>query len=35
VNTDDIDASFKDGVLEVTLNAPKEQGSRSRQIQIR
>ena len=35
VNADQCDASFKDGVLEITLNAPKEQGQQSRKIQIR
>jgi HSP20 family protein len=35
VNADQCEASFKDGVLEVTLPAPKQEESRRRQIQIR
>jgi HSP20 family protein len=35
VNAEQCEASFKDGVLEVTLNAPKEAERKSRRIQIR
>jgi HSP20 family protein len=34
-NADQCDASFKDGVLEITLNVPTEQGKQSRKIQVR
>jgi HSP20 family protein len=35
VNAEQVDASFKDGVLEVTLPAPKEPERKARRIQIR
>jgi len=35
VNSDQCEASFKDGVLEVTLGAPKEQERKAKQIQVR
>jgi HSP20 family protein len=35
VNAEQCEASFKDGVLEVTLHAPKEAERKSRRIQIR
>ena len=35
VNAEQVDASFKDGVLEVTLPAPKEPQRKARRIQIR
>ena len=35
VDADKIDASFKDGVLEVTIPAPKVQTPRNRQVKIR
>ena len=35
VNADDVDASFKDGVLEVTIPAPKETTPRRKRVQVR
>lgn len=35
VNADQCDASFKDGVLEVTLAAPREQQRKAKRVQIR
>jgi HSP20 family protein len=35
VNPDSVEATFSDGVLEVTVPAPKQQASSSRRIQIR
>lgn len=35
VNGDQVDATFKDGVLEVTLGVPKEELRRGKQIEIR
>jgi HSP20 family protein len=34
-NAEQIDASFNDGVLEVTVPAPKERESRGKKVQIR
>jgi HSP20 family protein len=35
VNADDIEAEFKDGVLEITVPSPKARPSRGRQIKVR
>jgi HSP20 family protein len=35
LDTDQVDASFTDGVLEVTLPAPKETGQKRKRIQVR
>jgi HSP20 family molecular chaperone IbpA len=35
VNPDEIDASFKDGVLEVTIPEPKVSERRQRQVKIK
>lgn len=35
VDTDRVEASFNNGVLEVTLPAPKEQQSRRKRVQVR
>ncbi|MGH7679604.1 MAG: Hsp20/alpha crystallin family protein [Gemmatimonadaceae bacterium] len=35
VNADQVEASFKDGVLEVSLPAPREEGARRKRIAVR